>query len=99
MILTTEEVTTATLKVISATTKVILTTEEVITTTFKVVSATIVVILATEEVITATVKVILVTHVSPHKTAPPNKSPWTFCAVANIHPILSVETLILIIYY
>ena len=35
-----EEVTTATLKVISATIKVILPTEEVITTTLKVISAT-----------------------------------------------------------
>ena len=37
MILTTEEVITATLTVISATTKVILTTEEVITTTLHII--------------------------------------------------------------
>ena len=54
LILTTEKViTAATLKVISATTKVILTTEEVIKTTLKVISATTKAILVTEEVITA----------------------------------------------
>ena len=47
MILTTEEVITTILKVISAMTKVILTTQEVITTSLKVISAT-------EEVIRAT---------------------------------------------
>ena len=41
MILTTEEVITATLKVISATTRVIMTTEEVIIATLKIMSATI----------------------------------------------------------
>ena len=40
MILTTEDVITGTLKVISATKKLILTTEEVITATLKVISAT-----------------------------------------------------------
>ena len=58
LILSTEEVITATLKVISATTKVILATEEVIITTLKVISATTKVILATEEVTTATLKVL-----------------------------------------
>ena len=53
-ILTTGEVITATLKVISATTKVILTTEGKITTTLKIISAKTRVILAIEEVITAT---------------------------------------------
>ena len=53
VILTTEEVITTTLKVISATTKVILATAEVITATLKVLSTTTKVILATEEVITA----------------------------------------------
>ena len=53
MILITDEVITATLKVILATTKAILITEEVITTTLKVISATTKVILATGEVITA----------------------------------------------
>ena len=51
VILTTEEVMTATLKVILSTTKVILTTDEVIRTTLKVISATTKVILTTEEVL------------------------------------------------
>ena len=51
---------TATLKIISSTTKVILTTEEVITTPLKVISATTNVILATEEVTTANLKVELI---------------------------------------
>ena len=50
MILATEEVSSATLKIIQTTTKVILTTEEVITTTLRVISATTKVILATKEV-------------------------------------------------
>ena len=54
VILTTEEV-------ITATTKVILATEEVIITNLNVISATTNVILASEEVITATLKVISVT--------------------------------------
>ena len=58
VILTTGEVITATLKVISATTKVILTNKEVTTTTLKVISATTKLILATGEVITATLKII-----------------------------------------
>ena len=45
---------TATLKVISTTTKMMLSTEKVFTTTLKVISATTKVILVTEEVITAT---------------------------------------------
>ena len=49
VILTTGEVITATLKIMSATTKVILTTEEVITTTLKVISATTKGILATNK--------------------------------------------------
>ena len=48
------KVITATLKRISATTKVILISEEVITTTLKVILATRKVILTTEEVITIT---------------------------------------------
>ena len=60
MILTTEEVITETLNVISASTKVILATKEVISTTLKTISAATKVTLATEEdlVITATSKVI-----------------------------------------
>ena len=54
VILTTEEVITATLKVTSTTTKAILATEEVNTATLKVISATTKAILATDEVITAT---------------------------------------------
>ena len=50
VILTTEEVITATLKMISATTKVILATEEVTTATLKVISVTTKVILTTEDV-------------------------------------------------
>ena len=49
MILTTEEVITETLNVISASTKVILATEEVISTTLKTISAATRVTLATEE--------------------------------------------------
>ena len=56
-----KEVMTPTLKVISATTKVILTTEKVITGTSKVISATTKVLLAIEEVITATLNVISAT--------------------------------------
>ena len=58
MILTTEEVITETLNVISASTKVILATDEVISTTLKTISAATRVTLATEEdlVITATSK-------------------------------------------
>ena len=60
MILSTEEVITETLNVISAATKVTLATEEdlVITATSKVISASTKVILATEEVVTATLKII-----------------------------------------
>ena len=57
MILTTEEVISATLTGISATTKVILASEEVITATFKIMSTDTKVILATK-VITATLKMI-----------------------------------------
>ena len=49
MILSTKEVITETLNVISASTKVILATEEVISTTLKTISAATKVILATEE--------------------------------------------------
>ena len=49
MILSTEEVITETLNVISASTKVILATEEVISTTLKTISAATKVTLATEE--------------------------------------------------
>ena len=52
---------TATLKVISATTKLVMVAEEVITATSKVNSATTKVIVVTEEMITATLKVISVT--------------------------------------
>ena len=62
--MTTDEVITTILKIISstakvilATTKVILTSEEVITAILKVISATSKVILASEEVITATLKI------------------------------------------
>ena len=61
MILTCEEVVTITLKVISATIKMILATDEVLTATLKVISATTTVILATEEVISVTLKVISAT--------------------------------------
>ena len=56
MILSTEEVITATFKVISATAKVILATEEVITTTLKVISASAKVILATNHPLSTTKK-------------------------------------------
>ena len=46
-----------TIKVISATTKVILAIKEVITATLKVISDTTRVVLSTEEVITATLKI------------------------------------------
>ena len=58
VIMTTGEVITGTLKVISATTKVILTTEEMITTTLKVISAITKVLLAPKVVTTATLKMI-----------------------------------------
>ena len=61
MILTTDEVITFILKVISTTTKVIFATEQVIRTTLKVISATTKVILTTEKVITAILKVISAT--------------------------------------
>ena len=61
MILTTEQVITATSKVISATTNMILTNEKKITALLKVISATTKVILVTEEVIKTTLKVISAT--------------------------------------
>ena len=61
MILATEEVVTITLKVISATIKLILATDEMHITTLKVIAATTTVILATEEVISVTLKVISAT--------------------------------------
>ena len=53
MILATDEVLTATLKVISATTTVILATEEVISVTLKVISATTKVIFTTNNLMSA----------------------------------------------
>ena len=53
MILATDEVVTITLKVISATTKVILDTEEVISVTVKVISSTTKVILTTNNLMSA----------------------------------------------
>ena len=67
VILTTEKVITAALKVISATTNVILATEEAITAYLKIISATTKVILATNKLMTPTKKLSRSLHNLSHK--------------------------------